>query len=214
MDGGRVCAICHEWKKWEEFSKQKNSKSGFRSYCKKCYKETYDDPRTKRNQEKNLGRDPYDGTDKTCYYCQEVFPRIKMWWYSSPSAPDGLNNRCLDCLSISMIKFNAKKNGEVLNLPTPFTGKEARALKAKQNYCCYVCGHRENGKRLHLDHNHTTGRIRGYACEECNKKLLYWLDKFVYEDPILMRAFLSIDTYKRILCDPPAKFLYENSEAS
>lgn len=44
---------------------------------------------------------------------------------------------------------------------------------AEQNGCCKICKrHQTNFKRrLHVDHNHTTGAIRGLLCSNCNTAL-------------------------------------------
>lgn len=45
-----------------------------------------------------------------------------------------------------------------------------------QNGCCACCGqsHEMFVKRLHVDHNHTTGQVRGLLCTECNPGLGYF----------------------------------------
>lgn len=204
----KKCSDCGLEKALSEFSKHKGSKDGLRSYCRECNK-----IRTAiwiaRYQAKNKGRDPYDETDKACSRCREVFPRIKKWWTPEPSRLDGLGNKCLDCMKLAVLKSNAKKRGEVLNLPTPFTGKEMRALKEKQKYKCYVCKIKENGKRLSLDHNHRTGKIRGYAHDHCNVGLLRWLDELWHSHPEKREWLKSNPFFYEILFNPPAKFLYE-----
>lgn len=42
-----------------------------------------------------------------------------------------------------------------------------------QNYCCAICKrHRSNFKKaLHVDHCHTTNKIRGLLCLSCNRAL-------------------------------------------
>lgn len=52
------------------------------------------------------------------------------------------------------------------------------ALREKQNYCCAVCHKHETdvsqgraktpATALHVDHNHTTGEVRGLLCTNCN----------------------------------------------
>ena len=35
---------------------------------------------------------------------------------------------------------------------------------------CQICGSEE---KLHIDHNHTTGKVRGRLCNTCNLRLSY-----------------------------------------
>lgn len=50
---------------------------------------------------------------------------------------------------------------------------EYNTLLDKQGHCCALCGQGEMedgaGKRLAVDHNHTTGEIRGLLCSACNR---------------------------------------------
>jgi len=48
------------------------------------------------------------------------------------------------------------------------TIKEFDELSTKQNGCCAVCG---NSEKLHVDHNHQTGKVRGLLCRGCNTAL-------------------------------------------
>ena len=40
----------------------------------------------------------------------------------------------------------------------------------EQQGCCKICGihERELNKRLHVDHSHITGEVRGLLCTQCN----------------------------------------------
>jgi len=136
-------------------------------------------------REKNKDRDPYTGTVKRCPSCREVLPRIKSMWTTNPVMFDGLATYCRDCGTVISLKKEARKRGEILNLPEPCTGKELRELNKRQKNRCFVCGKKDNGTTLHLDHSHATGRIRGY-------------DPTITDNP----------TIKRILCDCPAQYLY------
>ena len=61
-----------------------------------------------------------------------------------------------------------------------------------QNGLCAVCRQPETGirrgvrKSLDVDHNHTTGQIRGLLCSKCNAAL-----GLLMEDPLRIRALLS-----------------------
>jgi hypothetical protein len=43
---------------------------------------------------------------------------------------------------------------------------------AAQSACCAICGEAcATGRRLAVDHDHATGRIRGLLCFRCNTSL-------------------------------------------
>jgi hypothetical protein len=49
------------------------------------------------------------------------------------------------------------------------TIKDYKQLEMVQGGRCAICGGPPSGRgRLHLDHNHSTGRIRGLLCSTCN----------------------------------------------
>lgn len=47
------------------------------------------------------------------------------------------------------------------------SGDEFRAIVAKQNHQCPICL-RNIDKNFSVDHEHTTGKIRGIICNDCN----------------------------------------------
>lgn len=53
------------------------------------------------------------------------------------------------------------------------TIEQWEAMHAHQGGVCYVCREPEpvKGRRLAVDHNHTTGEIRGLLCSRCNPVL-------------------------------------------
>lgn len=55
----------------------------------------------------------------------------------------------------------------------------------EQNGVCAICGKEcASGKRLAIDHNHTTGRVRGLLCSNCNTSLGGFMDS----EELLMSA--------------------------
>lgn len=52
------------------------------------------------------------------------------------------------------------------------TGDEYEALLQRQGGKCAICRARPRSKRLAVDHNHTTGAVRGLLCSRCNHDLL------------------------------------------
>ncbi len=51
-------------------------------------------------------------------------------------------------------------------------------LLAAQNNACAICGATYGAKRqrLHVDHDHVTGRIRGLLCSACNRGIGFFKD--------------------------------------
>lgn len=49
--------------------------------------------------------------------------------------------------------------------------ERARGIEA-QNGLCAFCGRPPGKQALHLDHDHTTGKLRGYLCYRCNRYLV------------------------------------------
>ncbi len=58
------------------------------------------------------------------------------------------------------------------------TIEEYNELKIKQNYCCAIC---KKKKKLSVDHNHKTGKIRSLLCHRCNIRV-----GFIEKDKLLM----------------------------
>lgn len=52
------------------------------------------------------------------------------------------------------------------------TDEEYDALLAAQDGCCAICHNTPKKQRLHVDHSHKTGAIRGLLCLWCNHRLL------------------------------------------
>lgn len=72
-------------------------------------------------------------------------------------------------------------------------------INDRQGGYCAICV-RANGKtrRLCVDHDHQTGKVRGLLCRPCNDLLGHARDNPAF-----------FDRAKNYLIDPPADFLYE-----
>ena len=63
---------------------------------------------------------------------------------------------------------------------------EYEELAAYQDWVCWICGKNEVGKdgRLHVDHDHKTGKVRGLLCLRCNSGI----GSFLESSELLQRA--------------------------
>ena len=94
----------------------------------------------------------------------------------SSKAKDGHNWECRECQSKRAEKYIArseiKRHRVKMYLAKRYgmTPKDYDLLLRDQQGCCAMCGEHWTGfsKRLHVDHNHKTGEIRGLLCLGCN----------------------------------------------
>lgn len=54
---------------------------------------------------------------------------------------------------------------------TGITEAEYDRLLAVQGGGCAICGNPPKTRRLHVDHDHKTGAVRGLLCFRCNRAL-------------------------------------------
>ena len=125
-----------------------------------------------------------EGT-KRCTQCREVKPLTD--FYKAKDKPFGVRSSCKLCDG----KYNKK-----IRPPLTLVQKAAKAARArkrlygvtpetfdamyrKQHGKCYICHRRFVGKlRACVDHDHTTGMVRGLLCRSCNVKL-GWAETYI-----------------------------------
>ena len=50
----------------------------------------------------------------------------------------------------------------------------ARLLELQEGHCA-LCSNTPKTRRLHVDHDHQSGRVRGLLCYRCNRTLPAWV---------------------------------------
>ena len=92
---------------------------------------------------------------KVCLVCGILKPATD--FPRNPHHKDGLDGRCRDC-----IRKRASIVKRIRNDPsTP--------PKSETCDCCGVVPTKDNP--LHLDHDHQTGKFRGWLCGRCNRSI-------------------------------------------
>lgn len=74
------------------------------------------------------------------------------------------------------------------------TGDDYARMLAEQDGKCFLCGKRSRRKRLSVDHDHETKRVRGLLCQRCNRAL----GVFEWSTDVLARL---IEYSQRIIAD-------------
>ncbi len=161
-----------------------------RGTCHKC-----------RQNKDRLSRKPVQKTyptEKTCKGCQQTFPIEE---FVLCKANNGTSYRYTYCKSCA-VKIHkvwqqtpeGQKCHRTINLRAyGLTHNQYDAMVAHQNNVCAIC-HRPETRRsrnggirpLAVDHNHTTGQVRGLVCSSCNSGLGYFQD-----DPVLLQAAIT-----------------------
>ena len=131
---------------------------------------------------------------KTCNKCNEDLPATSEYFNKRSKSVDGLQPLCRVCENIINWRYY-KNNTERLKENARRYAKEnphkTRAHNVRRDYgieldqveemmtsqkgCCAICKESlirpDSAKNYSIDHSHTTGRVRGLLCGNCNTSL-------------------------------------------
>jgi hypothetical protein len=115
---------------------------------------------------------------KYCSKCKTDKSYSEYW--KNKTTIDGYQSWCKPCWYNKTIEklsgdtrekyLRMRKNGH-LKRKYNITLEEFEIMLKKQNGVCGICKTKTKLKSLAVDHNHTTGQIRGLLCENCNRGL-------------------------------------------
>lgn len=99
--------------------------------------------------------------------------------------------QCCSCKEIKSIEDNYTKGDQrtcrsckrkrYIKRKYGLTLEEYEGLLKSQDGLCVICMTR---KPLYIDHNHSTGKVRGILCQQCNTAIGYFLE----DQEIMKRA--------------------------
>jgi hypothetical protein len=137
---------------FSDFAKDKKRKDKVTAYCKSCLKRYRDENKVSRNI--------------TIQKWRKNNPE-KMREYRKANAPSNLirSQRWRD-------KFRLQKLYGISN-------EVYSSMYSNQNGCCAICKKHESSfkKKLHVDHDHSSGAVRGLLCHRCNMGIGMFWDK-------------------------------------
>lgn len=113
----------------------------------------------------------YNQYMKQCIRCKENKPIEK--FENHPTAKDGKRNQCSSCRYLMRLErdSNYRMKQRDWNLGRyGITIKDYDLmLEVQKNSCAICCKKQEDtSKKLFVDHDHTSGKIRGLLCHHCN----------------------------------------------
>ena len=133
--------------------------------------------------------------EKQCSKCGDILPIYKFG--QRKRNPDGLRSQCKDCESTDQkerrkrqleedyLGTRLKERAHNLKRMFGMTLEEYDEKLVNQYGGCKICGLTcVSGKRLAVDHDHKTGKIRDLLCTNCN----VGLGKFQDNPELLIKA--------------------------
>ena len=172
----------------EFFPKQKGGKYGLASWCKDC-RYTYNKFIRDSNKEKNKNKTFNEAILKECNKCNSMFSATPEYFNMLCHSRDGLSYVCKFCYNkqqrdrskgITNRKYVHSDKAKLIRQRSNYKIKYGISLEhfielaEQQNNACSICGTSNPGgrwKKLNIDHDHKTGKIRGLLCLKCNKLL-------------------------------------------
>lgn len=124
---------------------------------------------------------------KTCTKCGEI--KLRGEFNKSKRGGDGFAAECRACRKKYYRAYLATEAGRKISRETHvksfygLSGEDYRDLLEKHTVCAICGAPPPEGGYLHVDHNHSTGVVRGLLCNSCNPGLGLFKD-----DPDRLRA--------------------------
>jgi hypothetical protein len=182
----KFCRDCGAHRPVSEFSSNKRSRDGLAFYCRTHLAERSAKSREARRQQPRKHRlTPRDLAvpegSKWCPDCgtvkpHELFPRTK-------ASATGRATYCLPCHNARGNRSREKIGGSRtyhLTRRYGITAEEADLMLENQGGVCAIC---RAAPAAHVDHDHSTGRVRALLCFNCNGGLGQFRD-----DPAVLQA--------------------------
>lgn len=107
---------------------------------------------------------------RKCNSCRKV--KLLGEFYRETKDPQGRQRKCKSCIGdYARARKSANPSlarDQYLRREYGISLEEYERMLRRQDGACAICG---NGGKLHVDHCHASGRIRGLLCGSCNRAL-------------------------------------------
>jgi len=151
IPNSKFCFICGKLKPLTEFHKHSSRNDGYRSECKEC----------RVNKQKK----DYNSPKQRCTICFEEKLNTEEFFFKKKQKKGSrkvFRAECKECHKKRMRNHHLKNRYGMLN-----SDYEIK-VKNQENKCA-IC--LSEVKRLMVDHDHVTGKVRDLLCDSCNRGL-------------------------------------------
>ena len=176
----KICATCNQLLPVSEFQKDSQKTDGLRSYCRNCRRirsRQYVDGWAIQRQTTNPPE------QKRCSICDTVKPISE--FVRDCCRPDGFHVWCKPCRREKDTKYRAvhkerypgrdqaRHRRKWMISKYNMSPDEFLRLLSQQNGLCAICKKKPPSKdgpnAWNVDHDHSTGHVRGVLCGNCNR---------------------------------------------
>lgn len=115
---------------------------------------------------------------RVCVQCNnELYSKE---FHKKPALKDGFDKKCKECRAILVAEYEKSPRCRMTRKEYYYyknynlTYEDVKLFKQQRNYQCEICYIFEKDlttRKLHIDHDHNTGKVRGLLCDNCNKSL-------------------------------------------
>lgn len=158
----KICKVCGETKPLEQFHRAAGMRDGHRNECKSCL-----NARHRGWYERNR---------------EYAIERTRRW---ARENPERLAETRRKYHEEHREERSQRNRASHLQRKYGLSPDDVEFLVVAQGGKCRICGAAE-GKKLHVDHHHDSGLVRGLLCGKCNKAI-----GLLNEDPQLFEAATS-----------------------
>ncbi|MDI3407070.1 endonuclease VII domain-containing protein [Streptomyces sp. B-S-A6] len=162
-------------------------RDGLQAYCRPCVAVYHQERQLAKGKNVRPRVETPPG-HKYCRRCGEIKPHSE--WHRNSSASDGLSTSCKACRAAAGRAGHLKRQYGM-------TEADRDELVASQKGLCVIC---LKNPAVHVDHCHSTGKVRGVLCFNCNSAI-----GKLGDDPDALRraiAYLGGNSWKPILVAP------------
>lgn len=155
----KLCIDCREVLPADSFYRHGLKKDGLGTYCRECHKARDKKMREHRKRDAKERRDR--NPELRCPTCGKTKPNSEFNLHTGSAT--GFASTCKGCRRLTLVRQKYGVSAEVYE-----------EMMRRQHGLCAICGQQDRGfyrgtrKRLAVDHDHTTGFVRGLLCQDCN----------------------------------------------